>query len=87
MELANELSLPWTSQVRPTEIWEDNTSCALDVRVHFLQDLVRDGAVKLVKCAGPKDVTDALTMSLPKPLPQASRVHARDGAVFLCILC
>ena len=68
-------------QARPTEIWEDNASCILmsenptnrersrhvDVRVHFLRDLVRDGAVKLVKCAGPKNVADALTKSLPKP--------------------
>ena len=68
-------------QARPTEIWEDNASCILmsenptnrersrhvDVRVHFLRDMVRDGAVKLVKCAGPKNVADALTKSLPKP--------------------
>jgi hypothetical protein len=48
-----------------TEIWEDNASCIMmsetpsnrdrsrhvDVKVHFLRDLVRDGChIKLVKC-------------------------------------
>jgi hypothetical protein len=65
----------------PTEIWEDNASCNLmsenptnrersrhvDVRVHFLRDMVRDGSVKLIKCAGTQNVADALTKSLPRP--------------------
>ena len=48
-------------QPRPTEVWEDNASCILmneiptnrerlhhvDVNVHILRDMVRDGAVKL----------------------------------------
>ena len=68
-------------QRQPTELWEDNASCILmsenptnrersrhvDVRVHFLRDMVRDGAVKLIKCAGTQNVADALTKSLPKP--------------------
>ena len=68
-------------QTRLTELWEDNASCILmsenptnrkrsrhvDVRVHFLRDMVRDGAVKLIKCAGTQKVPDALTKSLPKP--------------------
>ena len=68
-------------QTRPTELWEDNASCILmsenpttrersrlvDVRVHFFRDMVRDGAVKLIKCAGTQNVADALTKSLPKP--------------------
>jgi hypothetical protein len=68
-------------QQKPTEIWEDNASCIMmsenptnrersrhvDVRVHFLRDMVRDGAVKLLKCAGTQNVADALTKSLPKP--------------------
>ncbi len=33
----------------------------IDVKVHYLHDLVRDGHVKLVKCAGTKNVSDALT--------------------------
>jgi hypothetical protein len=69
------------TQKGPTEIWEDNASCIMmsenptnrdrsrhvDVKVHFLRDLVRDGHVKLLKCAGPQNVSDALTKSLPRP--------------------
>jgi hypothetical protein len=36
----------------------------VDVKVHYLRDLVRDGNVKLVKCAGTQNVSDALTKSL-----------------------
>ena len=68
-------------QHQPTQLWEDNASCILmsenptnrersrhvDVRVHFLRDMVRDGAVKLIKCAGEHNVADVLTKSLPKP--------------------
>ncbi len=68
------------TQKDPTEIWEDNASCIMmsenptnrdrsrhfDVKVHFLRDLVRDGHVKLLKCAGPQNVSDALTKSLPR---------------------
>jgi hypothetical protein len=39
----------------------------VDVTVHFFRDLVRDGHVKLLKCAGPQNVSDALTQSLPRP--------------------
>jgi hypothetical protein len=68
-------------QIGATEIWEDNASCIVmrenpanrertrhvDTRVHYLQELVRDGHVKLLKCAWPKNVADALTKSLPRP--------------------
>ena len=68
-------------QPRPTEVWEDNASCILmneiptnrerlhhvDVNVHILRDMVRDGAVKLIKFAGTQNVADLLTKSLPKP--------------------
>ena len=37
------------------------------VKVHFLRDLFRDGQIKLVKCAGKQNVSDALTKSLPRP--------------------
>jgi ABC-type branched-subunit amino acid transport system ATPase component len=64
----------------PTGIWENIASCILmsenptnrersrhvDVRVHFLRDMVRDGSVKLIKCAGTQNVADALTKSLPR---------------------
>ena len=50
------------TQRDPTEIWEDNTSCIMmsenltnrdrsrhvDVKVHFLRDLVRDGHMRLL---------------------------------------
>ena len=68
-------------QVGATEIWEDNASCIMmsenpanrertrhvDTRVHYLRELVRDGHVKLLKCAGPQNVADALTKGLPRP--------------------
>jgi len=68
-------------QVGATEIWEDNASCTMmsenpanrertrhvDTRVHYLRELVRDDHVKLLKCAGPQNVADALTKSLPRP--------------------
>ena len=68
-------------QRESTEIWEDNASCIMmsenptnrdrsrrvDVKVHFLRGLVRDGHIKLVKCAGMQNVSDALTKSLPRP--------------------
>ncbi len=37
------------------------------MQVHFLRDLVRDGHVKLLKRAGPQNVSDTLTKSLPRP--------------------
>jgi hypothetical protein len=39
----------------------------VDVRVHFLRDMVRDGSVKVMKCASTQNVADALTKSLPRP--------------------
>ncbi len=69
------------SQKDPPEIWEDNASCIMmsenptnrdrsshvDVKVHFLLDLVRDGHVNLIKCVGTQNVSDTLTKSLPRP--------------------
>jgi hypothetical protein len=60
---------------------EDNAFCVLlsknptnrersrhvDVRVHFLRDMVRDGSVKVIKCAGTQNVADAPTKRLPRP--------------------
>ena len=76
-------------QVGATEIWEDNASCIMmsenptnrdrsrhvDVKVHFLRDLVRDGHVKLLKCAGTQNVSDALTKSLPRPAFEKHREY------------
>ena len=64
-------------QVTPTfaadvdSIWAevDWFSRHVDVRVHFLRDMVRDGAVKPIKCAGTQNVAyvaDTPTKSLPK---------------------
>jgi hypothetical protein len=67
------------TQKKPTEKWEDNASCMMisenptnrdsrhvEVKVHYLCELVRDGHVKLVKCAGTQNVSDALTKSLAR---------------------
>ncbi len=76
-------------QVGATENWEDNASCIMmsenptnrdrsrhvDVKVHFLRDLVRDGHVKLLKCAGTQNVSDALTKSLPRPAFEKHREY------------
>ena len=77
------------TQKKPTEIWEDNASCIMmsenptnrdrsrhvDVKVHYLRDLVRDGHVKLVKCAGTQNVSDALTKSLARPAFEKHREY------------
>ncbi len=72
-----------------TEIWEDYASCIMmnenptnrdrlrhvDVKIHFLRDLVRDGHIKLVKCAGTQNVSDDLTKSLPRPAFEKHREY------------
>jgi hypothetical protein len=76
-------------QKKPTEIWEDNASCIMmsenptirdrsrhvDVKVHYLRDLVRDDHAKLVKCAGTQNVSDALTRCLARPAFEKHREH------------
>eukprot|EP00961_Rhodomonas_salina_P092746 1248272-Rhodomonas_salina.3 len=73
-------------QVHPTEVWEDNAACIqiannpvnrkftrhINVRRYFVLDMVRDGLLLLVKCAGTHNVADALTKSLPS---QAFLLH------------
>ena len=68
-------------QVAATLVWEDNAACIqiannpvnrkftrhIDVQRYFVRDLVWDGALTLVKCAGTHNVADALTKSLPGP--------------------
>jgi hypothetical protein len=44
-----------------------NRSRHVDVEVQILRDLIRDGHVKLVKCAGALYVSDVLTKSLARP--------------------
>ena len=55
----------------------------LDAKVHFLRDLVRDGHVKLMKCSGPQNVSDALTKSLPRPVFDEHRADGRNQVPFL----
>jgi len=69
--------------------WEDNPSCIVmsenptnrdrsrhvDVKVQFLRDLVRNGHIKFVKCAGTQNVSDALTKSLPRPAFEKHREY------------
>jgi len=47
----------------------------VDVKVHYLRDLVRDDHVKLVKCAGTQNVSDVLTKSLTRPVFEKHREH------------
>ena len=47
----------------------------VDTRVYYLRELVRDGHVKLLKCAGPQNVAHALTKSLPLPALAKHRQH------------
>ena len=68
-------------QTKPTTVFEDNASCIcmsenpanpersrhIDTRKYFLRDMVRDKMLKLFKVAGPNNVADALTKSLPSP--------------------
>mmetsp|Transcript_29662 Transcript_29662/g.60919 ORF Transcript_29662/g.60919 Transcript_29662/m.60919 type:complete len:125 (-) Transcript_29662:439-813(-) len=69
------------AQDGPTIVWEDNAACIqisenpvnrkftrhIDVRRYFCRDLVRDGILRLMKCAGTHNVANALTKSLPAP--------------------
>ena len=57
--------------VRPT----NRDRSHVDVKVHFLRDLVRDGHIKLVKCAGTQNASDALTKSLPRPAFEKHRKY------------
>ena len=68
-------------QTSATKIFEDNAACIamsenpahpdrsrhIDTRRWFLRDMVRDGLLKLAKCAGTQNVADAFTKSLPSP--------------------
>eukprot|EP00961_Rhodomonas_salina_P170864 2303698-Rhodomonas_salina.1 len=68
-------------QLGPTVVWEDNAACIqiannpvnskftrhIDTRRYYVRDLVHDGELVLVKCAGTNNVADALTKSLPGP--------------------
>jgi hypothetical protein len=79
----------WWAKTLPIEIGVDHQH--VDVKVHFLRDLVRDGHVKLLKCAGPQNFSDALTKSLPRPAFEKHRKVSllwpmSLSYLFLCIL-
>ena len=77
------------AQKGPTLVYEDNASCIamsenpvnaersrhIDMRSFFICDLVRDGLMKLVKCAGTHNPADALTKSLPSPSYEKHMPH------------
>ena len=88
-----------------TEIWEINASFIMmsenptnrdrsrhvDVKVHFLRELVRDGQIKLVNCAGTKNMSDALTKRLKLKVRGWSYCNGvvaldyRDDEVIVCM--
>eukprot|EP00961_Rhodomonas_salina_P222549 3009630-Rhodomonas_salina.1 len=83
------------TQDSPTELWEDNQSCIfmsenpshckysrhIDTRRYYVRDLVRDGVVKLHKVAGPRNVADANTKSLPGPVFQQHQYYTSPSGV------
>jgi hypothetical protein len=58
----------------------------IDTRVHYLRELVRDGHVKLLKCAGPQNVGDTLTKSLASSSCQTSAIRVGDMYLFFSLL-
>ena len=58
---------------------ENPTNCDrsrhVDVKVHYIRDLVRVGHVKLVKCAGTQNVSHALAKSLAQPAFEKHREY------------
>eukprot|EP00961_Rhodomonas_salina_P229015 3095359-Rhodomonas_salina.1 len=89
-------------QTATTEVWEDNAACIqiaknpvnskftrhINVRRYYVRDLVQDGVMVLVKCAGTCNVADALTKSLPRPAesthsPYLTRTRTEYKSFFL----
>ena len=74
-------------------VWEDNTSCIamsknpvnaeqsghINTQCFFILDLVCDGLMKLIKCAGTHNVADALTKSLPGPSHEKHGLYLRGS--------
>ena len=52
------------------------------VKVHYVRELVRVGHVKLVKCAGTLNVSDALTKSLARPAFEKHREYMWSSVPF-----
>lgn len=76
------------TQLEPTQIYCDNSSTIklsknpvlhgrskhIDVRYHFLRDLVKDGIIELIFCRSEEQVADVLT----KPLKLGAFLKLRD---------
>ena len=60
-----------------------NTECSrhIDTCLFFILDLVQDGLMKLVKCAGTHNPADALTKSLPSQSYEKHMPHMRGTTV------
>ncbi|XP_050875004.1 secreted RxLR effector protein 161-like [Lathyrus oleraceus] len=89
----------WTSSVKEgTKIWCDNSSTIklsknpvlhgrskhIDVRFHFLRDLVRDGIIELEHCGTHEQVADVMTKAVKLDIFQRLRgkLGMRDLAEF-----
>ena len=97
-EKVRELSI--SNQEESYRKWEDNASCIMmsenptnrdrsrhvDVQVHYLCDLDRVDHVKLVKCAGTRNVSDTLTKSLTRPTFEKHRKYLRGTLAFFSSL-
>jgi hypothetical protein len=55
------------------------------VKVHFLRDLARDGHMKLVKCAGTQNVSDALTKACLDRAFEKHREYMIGTTVLECL--
>jgi hypothetical protein len=53
----------------------------VDVKVHYLRDLVRDGHVELIKCTGTQNVSDVLTKRLTRPVLEKHREYMQGTRV------
>ena len=83
------------AQKGPTRVYEDNASCIamsenpvnaersrhIDTLCYFIRDLVRDGLMKLVKCAGTHNPADALTKSMPSPSYEKHMPHMQGTII------
>jgi hypothetical protein len=65
---------------------ERDRSRHVDVQLHFLRDLVRDDHVKLVKCAGTQNVSDAFYSLRAWPEPRSRITGTYVGTCTLMYL-
>eukprot|EP00961_Rhodomonas_salina_P232944 3147319-Rhodomonas_salina.1 len=53
----------------------------IDTRLYFIRDLVHNGVMKLLKCAGTENLADALTKSVLFPTLEKHRRYLWGSAV------